>query len=171
MLHSNNQCNSPLPSSGFTLIELLIVVTVVAVLSSMAVPAFRELRASIQVRTAASDLMSSLMLARSEALKRNATVDVKPSVDGWAGGWTVVTTDTTPVTLESKLALQDISVTASAVGDINFRLDGRNASAIQSLTFSSSAVPKVNAKCVYLAPSGRIAVKTDSDRNPANGCN
>lgn len=82
-----------------------------------------------------------------------------------------MTTDATPVTLETKATFKDVAVSPTGTVKISFGIDGRNSSAIQSVIFSSTSVPSVNAKCVYLTPSGRIAVKTDSDRNSANGCN
>src|SRR3989304_3761383 len=76
-------------SRGFTIIELMIAVRILAILSSIAAPAFREMIIASRVRSAASDLYESALRARSEAITRNAAIDVVPSGGGWAGGWTV----------------------------------------------------------------------------------
>lgn len=82
---------------GFTLTELMIVVVIVAVLISIAAPGFRSLLERNRLQSAASSLFTSLMLARSEALKRNQPVVVCKSNDGadcdntlnWEDGWIV----------------------------------------------------------------------------------
>ncbi len=67
---------------GFTLVELLITVVVLSILISMAIPSFRELMDKNAVTTAANDLLSSVLIARSEAIKRETPVVIQP-VGGW----------------------------------------------------------------------------------------
>ena len=64
--------------AAFTLVELLIVVSVLAILLSLAVPAFGRLAAAVRVRTEAGKLMSAVHLTRSEAIKRNRKVSLCP---------------------------------------------------------------------------------------------
>jgi type IV fimbrial biogenesis protein FimT len=79
---------------GFTLIELMMTLAVLAVLTTLAAPSFRSLIASQNVKAAASSLQSSLLFARSEALKRNRSVALAPRESGnWARGWTVQCAD------------------------------------------------------------------------------
>lgn len=77
--------------SGFTLVELMVVVAVLAVLQTLAAPAFSGLVSSMRLSTAANSLFSSLLLARSEAIKRNSRAVVCKSATGYActtsGGW------------------------------------------------------------------------------------
>ena len=84
--------------NGMTLFELMLSLSILAVASTIAMPAFANLRRSA-VRTATvNDFLHALYLARSEAINRMEVVSVCKSDDGrtcgndlpdWAGGWLV----------------------------------------------------------------------------------
>lgn len=82
---------------GVTLVEMLIVVAIVAILSGTAVPYMGSLIDSMRMRTIANEFLSSMQLARSEAIKRNGRVALCRSADGttcaatgdWEQGWIV----------------------------------------------------------------------------------
>jgi type IV fimbrial biogenesis protein FimT len=84
-------------SRGFTLVELLIVLAVAAVLAGVTVPAMNALVKSVKLTSATNDLFASLLMARSEAVKRNSRVALCKSSDGiscassggWEQGWIV----------------------------------------------------------------------------------
>ncbi len=88
---------NPVRSAGFTLIELMLVVALVAIIQSMAAPALSGMANSMRLTTAVNSLFSSLLLARSEAIKRNsravvcksATGDTCITTGGWEQGWIV----------------------------------------------------------------------------------
>jgi type IV fimbrial biogenesis protein FimT len=63
-------------SRGFTLIELMVTVTVIIVLSIIAVPMFKEVRQRAAVRGAAEQALALWQQARLEAAKRNTWVKV-----------------------------------------------------------------------------------------------
>jgi len=67
-------------AAGFTLPELLIVLTVLAVLMAAGLPSFGEFVRNQRLKTASFDLFSTLVMSRSEAINRNASVTVTPSV-------------------------------------------------------------------------------------------
>jgi len=78
-------------SAGFTLIELMVVLAVAAILQTLAAPALSGMVNSMRLTAAVNSLFTSLLLARSEAIKRNARAVVCKSASGDAciatGGW------------------------------------------------------------------------------------
>ncbi len=85
--------------NGFTIIEIVITLTLVAILVAMAAPGFRSIVNNNQMTTQANELVASLMMARSEAVKRGTNVSVCASIDSaacngstnWDTGWIVFT--------------------------------------------------------------------------------
>lgn len=61
-------------AEGVTLIELLVALSVLAILLTLGVPAFNGFLASTRMSAASNDVVSSLHLARSEAIKRQSSV-------------------------------------------------------------------------------------------------
>ena len=62
--------------AGFTLIELMIVMVIVAIFVTVGVPNFQNLISDNRLSTQTNRLVSSLRLARSEALKLRTPVSV-----------------------------------------------------------------------------------------------
>jgi len=94
-----NNTTSNKYNSGFTLIEMIVTVSIVAILASIAAPNFRALLESNKATVATNEIVSALLLARSEALKRRNNVTVCTSIDqttcagngekDFANGWIV----------------------------------------------------------------------------------
>lgn len=79
-------------AQGFTLIELLIVIAILAILLTLAVPSFVGFQRNSELTSAANSLASALNAARSEAMKRNVYAMVVPADAGrtdWSKGWIV----------------------------------------------------------------------------------
>lgn len=79
-------------SRGFTTLELVVVVAIVAILAAMAVPGFTPLMERWRVRQASEAMVSTLALARSEAVKRGGGIVVRRSAPctsngDWSCGW------------------------------------------------------------------------------------
>jgi type IV fimbrial biogenesis protein FimT len=85
------------PSLGFTLVELMAVLAIASILMGAWLPSLTSLVRSVKLSSAADDLFGGLLLARSEAIKRNARVAICRSADGatcansggWEQGWIV----------------------------------------------------------------------------------
>jgi type IV fimbrial biogenesis protein FimT len=99
--------SSPLckAKAGFTLLEMMIAVAVMAILTTLAAPSLRDFIMNTRLTGQANELMTDLMLARSEATKRHVPIsvcakrDVKDDkgvktgevcTNDWATGWMVV---------------------------------------------------------------------------------
>lgn len=81
---------------GFTLLELLIVVIITAILATAAAPGLTSTFQTNRLSAQANDLISGLILARSEAMRRNSPAIVCMSSDhkecngsDWSQGWLV----------------------------------------------------------------------------------
>ena len=75
---------------GLTLIELMVALAAVAILMSLAVPAFKQFSASNKQSARINKLTGAFAIARSEAVTRNARMVLRASDNtSWANGWTL----------------------------------------------------------------------------------
>ena len=150
-------------NAGFTLIELLAVVAIVGVLAALVAPGMQKMILAQDVRTAASDMQTSLYFARSEAIKRASNVDVVPcsaaypptcgtGSPNWKNGWIVqISGGGTVLKTENALNSQLSSMAGST---ITYRSDGHVTSTPGTITITT-ANPDVQAKCLKIDLSGR----------------
>ncbi len=61
---------------GFTLVELLVTMTLVAILSAIALPSLSSFVTNSRVSSRANDFVAAINLARSEAVKRSSGVTI-----------------------------------------------------------------------------------------------
>jgi type IV fimbrial biogenesis protein FimT len=109
-------------AGGMTMIEILVTVVVMAVLMAIAIPSFKNASLGSQLAAAANNLLASVQLARSEAIKRNTAVTLCASADGatcagsggWEQGW--IMTDATAVVLQYQQGLPDKYLVTQAGG-------------------------------------------------------
>lgn len=87
-------------SAGFTLVELLIVVSIAAILVTIAVPSYQWTTTNFRISTEVNGLVGDLQYARSEAIRQGMTVQMCISTDGatcsaaatsWTAGHIVIT--------------------------------------------------------------------------------
>ena len=86
----------PRRTEGFTLIELMVTVAIVALLLTIGLPSFQNSLRSNRIATTTNELMASLALARSEAIRSPGGARICASSDGatcsgesWNDGWMV----------------------------------------------------------------------------------
>ncbi|WP_024889782.1 GspH/FimT family pseudopilin [Luteimonas huabeiensis] len=82
-------------SRGFTLVELMVTIAVLAILAAIAFPNLEATMRSNRVATTANELLSSISLARSEAMRNPNGAALCASRHGtacdgdWSNGWLV----------------------------------------------------------------------------------
>lgn len=70
---------------GFTLVELMVVVALLAIFASIALPSFDYLIGKNRVQSATNELLGLIQSARALAVESNASVSVCLAADGvWA---------------------------------------------------------------------------------------
>lgn len=139
-------------NAGFTLIELMVAVAILAVLASLASPSFRQLLAAQRVRATAYSIVSDLVLARSEAVKRGESVTLTPSTADWAGGWNVKVASSAEV-LSAQNGVGRGVVFTTAPATITFDRNGRSTS--DTVVRFGLSDGSSRWRCISLDPSGR----------------
>jgi len=84
----------PCHHRGFTLLEVLVAVVILAILTSMAVPAFQSWLGDATLASSARGLVNGINLARSQALETGTPTLICPYAPGacgsdWSQGWAV----------------------------------------------------------------------------------
>ncbi|HXG29479.1 MAG TPA: GspH/FimT family pseudopilin [Nevskiales bacterium] len=151
----------PSRQEGFTVIELMIVLLVVGVLATIAAPSFSGMIAKNRVKAASSNLHLSLLKARSEAAKRNASITVSPNAGGWVSGWRVLA-GATVLAQEGPVSGVTITTDPNPLPSVVYLSSGRTQGGA-SVTFevedSGDILPDRDLRCVVLSLSGMPAVK------------
>lgn len=76
-------------ANGFTLIELMVGLTIISCLLLVGMPSFTSWIQDLQVRGAAESIQSGLLLARSEAIRRNRPVQLALANAGGLVQWRI----------------------------------------------------------------------------------
>ncbi len=149
-------------SLGFTLIELLTALVVLAILATVALPSYQNFVLTQRVRGASYDLMTSLVFARSEAIKRNANVSMTQAAGGWTQGWTVSAGALTLRTQDPYGGSVSIANSASLT-TITYSNDGRLATPTTDFTVAPADISaQVQTRCLSIKLGGMPSSKIGS---------
>ena len=139
-------------ASGFTMVEMLVVVAILAILAAIAAPNMGAMIRTQRVKTASFDVFAGLVLARSEALKRNTTVTVTPVGGNWANGWTASDSNGNTVRKQSGFTTVSITGPTTVIFTGSGRLSGGTA---PQFSLTAPDVATENQRCVKVDLSGR----------------
>jgi len=121
---------------GLTLTELMITLAVAGILMVIGVPSFRNASLGSRLSAAANDLLASVQLARSEAIKRNVAVTLCASANGatcagsggWEQGWIILAAGTV-IQVQQGLPSGYLLRQAGGTAPVSFKPIGMGASA------------------------------------------
>lgn len=165
-------------AAGVTLIELLVAISILAILLTIGVPSFRDFFVENRVKAVTTDFLSSLNLARSEAIKRGGRVVVCKSSNptaanptcssgAWSQGWVVfvdvnnnAVRDAGETVLQAKSTVGQVTITDNFSTYISFTATGSTktiAGAFQAGTVTVCSSP--SQQQVIINNRGRIQVQ------------
>jgi len=157
------------------LVELVIVLAIAAILTTLAAPSFRSMIQNNRATTQANDVLATLNLARSEAIRRGIRVSLCASADqatcsgsaDWATGWIVFTDDgATPGVKDATETLLQVHESLSGAAQLDQTAGGTNVQFLAS--GQSQAVTQFDlctgdqARTIDTERSGRSAVSTSA---------
>lgn len=138
---------------GFTLIELLITLVIVGIMTTIALPSFRDFIKTQRVKSASFELVAALTLTRSEAVKRNTDIAMTQASGGWQNGWTI---SAGGQALRTQNAYSGISITDSAgASTVTFNRDGRLKTVSTNFTVAAPDSSTIPPRCIGISLTGR----------------
>ncbi|MDF3935396.1 GspH/FimT family pseudopilin [Pseudomonas citronellolis] len=139
--------------AAFSLIELLVILAILAIAASIAVPGFTQLMRDQQVQAAADELRGLLLYTRGEAATRGAKVLLKAEGSGlWAG---VLRVSQGERVLRQREPLGNLAISANRAS-LGFHGDGRQ---VESTATCISVCPvgaQGGCQQIQVQPSGRV---------------
>ena len=160
---------------GFTLVELMVVLVIVAVLLMIALPSFSVLTYRTKLKSYANEIVASVYLARSEAIKRNAdmTLCVAEEADltckgsgSWEQGWVVIDPQEVMIRRYPALPTNLVLVEKDSVNSLTFEPSGVGSTAATFTLCQQSDAPVVEEKVVTVTLTARPRIDSTDDGCP-----
>lgn len=148
--------------AGFTVTELMVVVAIVGIIAAIAAPDMAEMVRRQRVKTASFDVFAGLTMARSEAIKRNITVQVTPNNGDWVKGFKV--TDANDRLVRDQQGWETMTMAGpnfvrfNSAGRLSSGGGGPAAISIQA----ANTYANYGKRCVTVEPTGRASSKEGS---------
>jgi len=169
-------CNNPKSASGFTLLELIVAISIAGILMAMAIPSFSDMIRNNRLTTYANELVGSLNIARSEAVKRGVTVSVRKTGTYWnTSGWNVFVDNDEDGTLDAGEEVLKTYAPLPApftliggnnfVNFIRYKADG-SSNTFGSFAVCANATPEpYTSRLIIIRQLGRVRVGKDSNND------
>lgn len=151
---------------GVTLVELMVTVAIIAILASVAVPAFESVMLSSRLTSMSNDFVSAVQLARNEAIKRNTTVTLcvagsasSCGTGGWQQGWLVL--DSASQVIHSRASLNTgylLKSSGTAVTSITFQPSGAGATTAVLVLCKSTPSAGSQERTITVSATGRATI-------------
>jgi type IV fimbrial biogenesis protein FimT len=179
--------------TGFTLSELMVVMAIVAIMLTIAIPSYKYMTNSWRMSSEANALLGDLMYAREEAIKEGQGVTVCVSSNGtsctggnaWQNGWLVFSNGTNAANpaVGTILRVQtpftgvtpDTFIANSGISAVTYNREGFATTAAgfpsTMITLHSTPVSAAWTRCLTISPQGLLYVETPGTSVPAGACN
>src|SRR5688572_29332546 len=162
---------------GFTLIEAMVTVAILAIIAAAAAPSYNNAITSNKLTSYANSFISSALLARSEAIKRNTVVRMCRSADGltcatagtWQQGWIVfndinndgaVDTNETVISTQQAIGGDYHFTEGSSVYSVAFQPTGVGTTAVAATLCRATPSPGNQERTISVSATGRTSVAT-----------
>lgn len=165
---------APRPQTGLTLIELLVVIAIAAIVLGIGIPSLQSSIVANRLASQANELHTALQFARSEALRRNASVSLShrgaAGSNDWSSGWRSFVTATGEELRIAPALVRPLGLRASqTIGDtLSFDARGRASSAGAFVLCHDDVLVSEGAqrsRVLLINGAGRIRTGQDANRD------
>ena len=151
----------------------MVVIAILAILASMAAPSFRSIIERWQVKSTTESLISSIYLARTEAMKRGGGVQLARSCStvGWECGWVIRIPDPDDtskfITLRTIEAQRNVTIKLNnaSASSMTYDRQGRASSlglGAFSFTIQTQGTTSDAVRTICMSTAGRLSEVKDS---------